>query len=173
MRRYPSAVTEDAQADDIAADCVNVPDQPAERNVVHDRLHALEGVLRIGNIVNEKKNAADELNGKQHEQHGAQGVPCVDSAREQVFREIVVQEVPEAEPHIQVIHNFSPAGHSASSTDDELVLPDLYRIRRKRPGRRSAEHLSFRRKPSRVTGAKKDLLSGPPLDYAAQVGADG
>jgi hypothetical protein len=37
------------------------PDKPAIRNVHHDVLNGLEGMVRMGYVVNEKKKARDHL----------------------------------------------------------------------------------------------------------------
>src|SRR5437016_1698028 len=55
----------------------------------------------------------------------------------------------------------------------DLALDHGHRILRERPGWRSADHLSFEVESASVAGAEDISLLLPPVNEAAQVGADG
>jgi len=114
-------VREDDPDQQVAAHDVHLAEQPAEGNLVHDALHALEGVVRMGNIVDEKEDARDHLDQIPRDGDDSQGIEDIDIFRHPVCADLLFNKVIDSDPDVEPVphtipHSFHPITIFSPST---------------------------------------------------------
>ena len=74
----------------IGADHMQITDQPAIGDIVHDHGDAGKGLFCIGHIINQQQGSGEKLQTKHGQQYRPQGVPDIDIARQQITTKVLV-----------------------------------------------------------------------------------
>jgi hypothetical protein len=165
-------VQQQRQNDNVGAYGMDGADKPAEGDLVHDFLHAGKGIGGIGNIIDEKKNARGELDGKEGEENRSEGIPDVDVARQQVFGQVLLEDIPYPQSYIEKIDDLGFHSHFPLLSDQDLVSRKGDRNRFQGLGRRPGKHCAGTGKTPGMTGAEELPLFRLPLDDTPKVGAN-
>ena len=99
-------------------------DQPAERDVIHDIGYTAEGLFAIRHIVDQQQDAGQYLQAEDNQQDTAHGVPDVDVARQEVTGQLLRNNVPGADAHVDPVIQVFKQFHAVS----RISLPLLNRI---------------------------------------------
>src|SRR6056297_1865632 len=104
--QYRQHMQQNKQNNDIRSNRVQITDQPAVGDFIHDDGYTGKGLFRIGNVVNQQQQPGEKLQTEQSQQNRPQGVPDIDVTRQQIAAQIAVQQLANAKTPIQPIDSF-------------------------------------------------------------------